>query len=330
MNQTTSNNRHNSVCDVAWSTFAEREKDLAEREQQLNHDRQALDRHRHRHRTSTYYDDYNLSSTKNQNHKKRKTPTTTTHEPQQQQHEAGSTLGHRGEEDTGDCVGTSGEQVVVEQKETYEEQLARKVAARVDALTGEPYGEGDDRGAVEEDVRGDATTTNTPAVTIVPAAATMRKTVAAIQQEGWEIMFEKLKQYKEVHGTCNVVCDSGKLGGWVTHQRSRYRANKMVPAQLEALTVLGFKWRLQHHAKPRNKRNTSFNDEHFVKMVDRFVLYTEETGNRWIPTKYEDKLLVHWGVNMRRDKRTGKLCEDRITALEKVGFVWVKKKIDQK
>ena len=108
------------------------------------------------------------------------------------------------------------------------------------------------------------------------------------------------------------------------HQRCQYRANKMVPAQMEALTVLGFKWRLQHHAKPRNRVDTSLNDEHFFKMVDRFVLYTEETGNRWIPTKYEDKLLVHWGVNMRRDKRTGKLREDRIKVLDKVGFAWVK------
>ena len=243
MNQTTSNNRHNSVCDVAWSALAEWEKDLAEREQQLNHDRQALDRHRHRHRTSTYYDDYNLSSTKNQNHKKRKTPTTTTHEPQQHD-EASLTVGHRGEEDTGDCVGTTSREHGVEQKETYEEQLARNVAARAETLTGEPYGDGDDRVAVEKDVRGDATTTTTPAATTVPPAATMKKTVAAIQQEGWDRMFEKLKQYKEEHGTCNVGCDSGKLGGWVVHQRSRYRANKMVPAQLEALTVLGFKWRL--------------------------------------------------------------------------------------
>ena len=157
-------------------------------------------------------------------------------------------------------------------------------------------------------------------------SSTMRKTVAAIQQERWEIMFEKLKQYKEEHGTCNVGCDSGKLGGWVRHQRVRYRANKMVPAQLEALTSVGFKWRLQHHAKPRNRRDTSLNDAHFATMVERFVLYTEQTGNRWIPTKYEDEKLVHWGVNMRRDKRTGKLREDRIAALEKVGFVWVKKK----
>ena len=98
-------------------------------------------------------------------------------------------------------------------------------------------------------------------------------------------MFEKLKQYKEQHGTCNVGLDSGKLGGWVRHQRCRYRAsNKMVPSQMEVLTLLGFKWRLQqHHAKPCNRVDTSMNDEHFVKMVDCFVRYTEETGNRCSP-----------------------------------------------
>ena len=44
-----------------------------------------------------------------------------------------------------------------------------------------------------------------------------------------------------------------------------------------------------------------------------------------IPKKREIGV-VQWGVNMRRDERTGKLREDRITALDKVGFVWVKKR----
>ena len=146
-----------------------------------------------------------------------------------------------------------------------------------------------------------------------------------IQQERWKVMFEKLKQYKEVHGNCNVGLDEGKLGQWVKNQRYRYRTNVIRPVQMEALTALGFKWRLQHHAKPRNRVDTSLNDEKFVKMVDRFVLYIDETGNRWIPTSFHDKQLVHWGINVRNQKRTGKLREDRITALEKVGFVWIKK-----
>ena len=68
-------------------------------------------------------------------------------------------------------------------------------------------------------------------------------------------MFEKLKQYKEQHGTCNVGLDSGKLGGWVRHQRRRYQANNSVPAQMEALTLLGFKWRLQHHARKTTQQS---------------------------------------------------------------------------
>ena len=157
----------------------------------------------------------------------------------------------------------------------------------------------------------------------------MRKTATISIQERWQVMFDQLKKYKEEHGTCNVGLDDGKLGGWVKHQRRRYRANKMIPVQMEALTSLGFKWRLQHHTKPRNRVDTSLNDEHFVKMVDRFVLYTEETGNRWIPTKYKDTHLVHWGVYVRNKKRNGKLSNDRITALEKVGFVWEKKSISK-
>ena len=158
-----------------------------------------------------------------------------------------------------------------------------------------------------------------------------KKSTISIQQERWKVMFEKLKQYKEVHGNCNVGLDEeGKLGRWVKNQRYRYRTNVIRPEQMEALTSVGFKWRLQHHAKPRNRVNTSLNDEKFIKMVDRFVLYTEETGNRWIPTSYHDKQLVNWGMNVRNQKRAEKLSEERIAALEKVGFVWVKTKVYQK
>ena len=150
----------------------------------------------------------------------------------------------------------------------------------------------------------------------------MKTAKISLQQERWKIRFDQLKQYKEEHGTCNVGLDDGKLGRWVKYQRYRYRTNNIVPTQMKALTWLGFKWRLQHHAKPRNKVNTSFNDEQFVKMVDRFVCYSKETGNWWIPTTYKDKNLAYWGQNVRNQKRTGKLSEERIASLEKVGFVW--------
>ena len=169
--------------------------------------------------------------------------------------------------------------------------------------------------------------TTTDAVAPPPtAAARMKKTSTIAEKERWQVMFDQLKQYKEEHGTCNVGLDDGKLGRWVKYQRYRYRTNTIRPGQLEALTYLGFKWRLQHHVKPRNKVDTSFKDEQFATMVDRFVRYIEETGNRWIPTAYHDKQLAHWGYYLRSQKRNGKLSEDRITVLEKVGFVWEKKK----
>ena len=38
----------------------------------------------------------------------------------------------------------------------------------------------------------------------------------------WDFMFEKLKQYKEEYGHCNVNAEDGKIGSWVKHQRNRY------------------------------------------------------------------------------------------------------------
>lgn len=102
-------------------------------------------------------------------------------------------------------------------------------------------------------------------------------------------MFERLKQYKEEHGHCNVNAEDGKIGSWVKHQRNRYQLKRIDTEQMDTLLLLSFIWRLHHHAKPRNRVNTSKNDEYFAKMVDCFVLYSKETRNRWVPLLCADK-----------------------------------------
>jgi len=143
----------------------------------------------------------------------------------------------------------------------------------------------------------------------------------------WDFMFEKLKQYKEEHGHCNVNAADGNLGSWVKHQRNRYRLKKIDTEQMDALLSLGFIWRLQHHTKPRNRVNTSKKDEYFAMMIDRFVLYSQKTGNGWVLSSCEDKKLVKWSINLRSRKKIGILREDRMDVLEKVGFLWKRKEI---
>jgi hypothetical protein len=140
--------------------------------------------------------------------------------------------------------------------------------------------------------------------------------------EPWEVVFQRLKLYKEDHGNCNVPANRDKLGRWVRQQRAQYRLQKLTREKVDALDSIGFQWKLQHQMKPRNKISTDAFDESFRRMVERVVLYIEKHGHGYVPFRYEDKELGIWSMNRRREKATGILKSERIEALQKVGFVW--------
>jgi predicted secreted Zn-dependent protease len=95
-----------------------------------------------------------------------------------------------------------------------------------------------------------ATYTNTTKTTAEAIADDCNKTV-----KHWNMMFEKVKAYKEVHGNCTVpfryVCDDvTKLGLWVSTQR-RVRIIKdaaLRERRRQELDAIGFVWVV-------NKRN---------------------------------------------------------------------------
>jgi hypothetical protein len=70
--------------------------------------------------------------------------------------------------------------------------------------------------------------------------------------EKWQSQFGKLKEYRKIHGDCNVPRnwkEDHSLRNWVMRQRSRHKQMEtgesvMDKEQIEALEKLGFEWRI--------------------------------------------------------------------------------------
>ena len=70
------------------------------------------------------------------------------------------------------------------------------------------------------------------------------------KEAAWRLRFEELKDYKQEHKHCNVPRSEGKLGKWVKlgmwvkNQRGLYKAGKLSKERIDALTKIGFVWKL--------------------------------------------------------------------------------------
>ena len=145
-------------------------------------------------------------------------------------------------------------------------------------------------------------------------------------QVGWEANFEKLVQFKESHGHCqvpsNYSVDGVKLGTWVHRQRQRYRNNltgrnsPMSQEQIDQLNSVGFNWSIAGIRW----------EGHFEKLVQ----FKELHGHCQVPSNYsaDDVNLGTWVHNQRQRYRqylAGKyspMTQERIDQLNSVGFDW--------
>lgn len=144
----------------------------------------------------------------------------------------------------------------------------------------------------------------------------------------WEERLEELKAYKMVHGDANVPTlskENPSLGHWVHDQRKQYRLfnekkqTAMTLSRIEQLESVGFKWALQRHTTMK-----SWNER-----FDELKLYLAEKGDCNVPIRYkENPSLGQWVSTQRQEygaRKKGKksnITDERITALEEIGFVW--------
>ncbi len=125
-----------------------------------------------------------------------------------------------------------------------------------------------------------------------------------------------LKAYKKEHRDCRVperfkTKDSYGLGLWVSNRRRDYKEGALSQDRIDALEALGFIWDPIEHG--------------FREGLSRLSVYKKEHRDCRVPHKFKTKDgygLGLWVSNRRADYKRGKLSQERIEALEALGFIW--------
>lgn len=150
----------------------------------------------------------------------------------------------------------------------------------------------------------------------------------------WDVMYQKLARYYEVHGHSNVPSrypDDPALGFWVSTQRRQFRKamegphshhSSLHPERKRKLDSLQF----QFSAKDPN----SMSWEARFKQLKEFV---KKYGHALVPIKWkENSQLASWVSRQRQEYRQrvkglpSRLTDERLALLAQVGFVWEPKR----
>jgi len=138
----------------------------------------------------------------------------------------------------------------------------------------------------------------------------------------WEESFQRLVQYKEVHGDCNVpreYTEDKALGEWVKNQRSVQKT--LSKERKRKLEDIGFTF--SNTQQDRSNKNWEAQFQKFKAYVEIHGPGTKSssTTSKSGDTK-EDRAIQHWMSVQRQNFKRGILSEERQKKLDEVGFVW--------
>ena len=137
---------------------------------------------------------------------------------------------------------------------------------------------------------------------------------------------EQLKAYKRVHGHVRVTSSHDKtLASFCNDMRQARRepgtGMAITEETTKALSDLGFEWGLQRAPQQQSKRTS------FEECIEQMKAFKEARGHVNVTDKV-DKNLAAFCSNMRKARRNlgtssgGSISEDRIRALDDLGFQW--------
>ena len=127
----------------------------------------------------------------------------------------------------------------------------------------------------------------------------------------WSIRLNDLREYKEIHGHCNVPTKEGELGGWVMTQRLQHGKNSLSQERVAALNELGFIWKC--HDLAWNDKYTELCQHMNEKGSEQLV--GSGPLNAWIATQRAEKRYKNNGLQTH-------LTDERERQLNEIGFDW--------
>lgn len=125
----------------------------------------------------------------------------------------------------------------------------------------------------------------------------------------WDYRYGQLVAHKSKHGSCDVSPKVDKpLSSWINRQRQERRRGQLSSSRVKKLNDLGFVW--DPYDAQWEERCSELEGCHAKK------------GNCDIPWDYRDKGLYIWVTNQRLARKEGRLSEEQIARLDRIGFQW--------
>ena len=126
-----------------------------------------------------------------------------------------------------------------------------------------------------------------------PAKVETKKTPNATHEEQWNKNYEKIKQFHQANGHCNLLTthDDQSLYFWLKRQRSAYHKEQLRQDRQELLDALGINW--------DPKGETALHDAWNVQF-ERMVAYGKEFGTVNLPHRYPRFALGAWVASQKR------------------------------
>jgi len=162
---------------------------------------------------------------------------------------------------------------------------------------------------------------------VASAASASRPSSSSKRGNTWELRYNELLEFKQLHGHCDVpqnYAPNTSLGIWVNKQRMEHKnrldgkSSSLNDGRLARLQSIGFRW-------AKRKGQASW-EEKFRELKE----YKAEYGNCHVPTKYkENTALGRWVSTQRSEYK--KFCEgdtktamtaEKVRRLESIGFAW--------
>ncbi len=134
----------------------------------------------------------------------------------------------------------------------------------------------------------------------------------------WEKRYYIVKKFFDETGNINIsqqmVVDGVWIGKWLVMQKKLYDANEKLSAKQRKL--------LEHFPLEQIGQK----DRAWFEVYADAELYFNKHKDLNVPASFRGKsgvLLSDWIIRQRSAKKNGKLSEDKVQLLDKIGFVWV-------
>jgi hypothetical protein len=135
-----------------------------------------------------------------------------------------------------------------------------------------------------------------------------QKQLKSVYDAQWEASFEGLKNYRNVHGTCQVSLKIDPvLQRWTRWQRKLFYEGRLCADRIDRLNEIRFPWSVQ--------------EGYWMRMYDALLDFKRQFGHTRVPCGWKPNPgLAAWVYRTRRDKQ--ELMPQKVELLNEIGFNW--------